>query len=329
MATDELGIPDFLDRRPKGEAKAKPTSWRDALPVHPAADLFPLMTRDELKALGEDIKKNGLQSPIMYWQENSRETPLQLLDGRNRLDAMEAVGILHIEKWGELRVTDPDGRKRNWGLLSDVVLSTAEEPVDPYAYVISANIHRRHLTTAQRIELVEKIIKANPEMSSRRAAKLAGVAPTTATKSRQKLEQSGDVSTVDTSIDTKGRKQPTKKKRRTPDDFAAEMKARKTAKADPATALVDAVDAAWPQQIDLEELTQPTDQAEIERPAEALNVVEVIALLIKKSKCYASGGSIFNDRSCDPSFRPKEVTDLIHWLDGFAKIHRKVLRARR
>ena len=34
-------------------------SWRD-IPIHPAADLFPLMAPDELKALGEDIKKNGL-----------------------------------------------------------------------------------------------------------------------------------------------------------------------------------------------------------------------------------------------------------------------------
>jgi hypothetical protein len=34
------------------------TSWRDILPVHPAADLFPMMTPDEITALGEDIKNN-------------------------------------------------------------------------------------------------------------------------------------------------------------------------------------------------------------------------------------------------------------------------------
>jgi hypothetical protein len=106
-----------------------------------------------------------------------------------------------------------------------------DKGADAHAYVISANIHRRHLTAAQKIDLVEKLIKANPEMSSRRAAKLAGVSPTTATKSRQKLEQSGDVSTVDTSIDTKGRKQPAKKKRRDADDFRRDMEARKAAPA--------------------------------------------------------------------------------------------------
>ena len=41
--------------------------WRDVLPVHPAADLFPMMSRDELLALGEDIKEGGaggLRMPI-------------------------------------------------------------------------------------------------------------------------------------------------------------------------------------------------------------------------------------------------------------------------
>ena len=32
-------------------------SWRDVLPVHAAADLFPLMSEDELRELGDDIKK--------------------------------------------------------------------------------------------------------------------------------------------------------------------------------------------------------------------------------------------------------------------------------
>jgi hypothetical protein len=46
-------------------ATAKAKSWRDVLPVHPAADLFPMMSPDELKVLGEDIKRNGLEVPIV------------------------------------------------------------------------------------------------------------------------------------------------------------------------------------------------------------------------------------------------------------------------
>ena len=43
----------------------KPTPfWRDVLSIHPACELFPPMSPDELRALGEDIKTNGLTSPI-------------------------------------------------------------------------------------------------------------------------------------------------------------------------------------------------------------------------------------------------------------------------
>jgi len=66
-------------------------SWRDVLKIHPAADLFPLMGLDELKTLGEDIKANGLRQRIVLWSRADEEPVL--LDGRNRLDAMEAVGI--------------------------------------------------------------------------------------------------------------------------------------------------------------------------------------------------------------------------------------------
>ena len=67
----------------------KPKSWRDVLPVHPAADMFPLMERDELLALGQDIKKNGLKQWIVTWTEDFDGRNVYLLDGRNRLDAME------------------------------------------------------------------------------------------------------------------------------------------------------------------------------------------------------------------------------------------------
>jgi hypothetical protein len=176
-------------------------SWRDHIKVHPACELFPPMSDEELGALADDIRKHGMKSPIVLWHDGNE---VVLIDGRNRLDAVErfAQGFANgpIIRDGEI----------TWDLkyLSLKVWAPnngGAHKIDPYAYVISANIHRRHLTAEQRIELVEKVIKSNPQMSSRRAAKIAGVSPTTAAKAREKLEKAGDVSTVDTSIDTKAR----------------------------------------------------------------------------------------------------------------------------
>src|SRR6516165_8635447 len=64
------------------------SSWRLTLPIHPAAELFPRMSADELRALGEDVVKNGLKSPIVLWRPDSRSLP-SLLDGISRLDAIE------------------------------------------------------------------------------------------------------------------------------------------------------------------------------------------------------------------------------------------------
>ena len=43
---------------------SKRKSWRDAIPIHPAADLLPLMSPDELRELADDIKKNGLRVKV-------------------------------------------------------------------------------------------------------------------------------------------------------------------------------------------------------------------------------------------------------------------------
>src|SRR5215218_1821352 len=85
-------------------SQARP-SWRDVLLVHQAADLFKFMTDDELMALGKDIEENGLKVPVVFIEVDDSplkmttrvarktvETSIALLDGRNRLDALEARG---------------------------------------------------------------------------------------------------------------------------------------------------------------------------------------------------------------------------------------------
>ena len=187
----------------------KHRSWRDVIPVHPAADLFPLLGDAELPELGNDIKQHGLTSPIAIKVEHGK--PL-LVDGRNRLDAMERVGLrVNIVKarHGWKVLAEEDGEivdlNQEIGATTTIILG------DPVEYIISANIRRRHLTADQKRDLIAKLLKATPEKSNRQIAKMVGASHPHIGKVRAELESTGDVETVTTSIDTKGCKQPASK----------------------------------------------------------------------------------------------------------------------
>jgi len=142
----------------------------------------------------------------------------ELLDGRNRLDAMEAAGLLA----NGYKTTNIETMLEYWRVPATLV----QPPTDPRAYVLSANIRRRHLPPEDKDRLIAELIKLNPTRSSRQIAKDAGVSHTKVSEERKKLEQSGDVATGLHVVDTKGRKQPTGRQRtdRRNDDQRRKMK---------------------------------------------------------------------------------------------------------
>jgi len=176
--------------------------WRDSLPIHPAAELFPLMPPDELRVLGEDIMKNGLRSPIVLWRADDK-TPAVLLDGRNRLDAIEMAPGSPVE------------------VRNVVVL---DHTTDPYAFVISTNIHRRHLTAEKKRELIANLLKAQPDRSDRQIAATVKADHKTVGAVRTGLEARGEIPHVGNRQDSKGRKQPTAKKKSVNEPAAASPK---------------------------------------------------------------------------------------------------------
>jgi len=93
--------------------------------IHPAAELFPMMSDVEFNGLKADIKQHGQRDDIMIWKG-------QLVDGRNRLRACDELGI------------EPS-------------LCEMSEELDPVAWVLSHNLHRRHLTTSQRAMVADKL----------------------------------------------------------------------------------------------------------------------------------------------------------------------------
>jgi hypothetical protein len=195
--------------RAKQDTPPAPFDWRKHLPVHPAAELFPIMSEAELRELGEDIKKNGLLSPIIIDGEDGR-----LVDGRNRLDAIELVGMAFEfvrGKHGSLKgkivnIHSDDFEIKTPG--SDAVQRIWDFEVDPYAFVLSANIHRRHLTAEQKRDLIAKVLKAKPAASNRQIAKQVKADDKTVAKVRADLESRSEIPNVGTRTDSIGRKQP-------------------------------------------------------------------------------------------------------------------------
>jgi hypothetical protein len=185
--------------------------WRSRIKAHPAAAMFPLLAEtapDELRELADDIKKNGIQQPIVLWsptQFPGRDPKEKyLLDGRNRLDAIELAFADDPERLAE-RIDDalyPDPENGARLLGGDV---------DPWDFVISANAHRRHLTRDKKRQLVADLLKARPERSDRAVAKIATVSHPTVAAARRGLEQAGDVERFTTRTDSAGRQQPATK----------------------------------------------------------------------------------------------------------------------
>jgi hypothetical protein len=201
-ANTDLRIPPFLNRR--GERTGTAMSWRDHLPIHPAAELFPPMSEPELRELGEDIKANGLRTPIVVYKD-------KLLDGRNRLDAMELVGV-------KFRFAPERRTKTKFSYLEDDAGDDCGSTIfddnsfvienfngDPYAFVLSANLHRRHLTGEDRRDLIAKVLKAKPGESNRKIAKQTKVDHKTVAAVRDDLESVGEIPHLEKTVGADGK----------------------------------------------------------------------------------------------------------------------------
>lgn len=155
---------------------AEKKTWRDVYEVHPAAEVFPMLPEDELLKLGEDIKKNGLKERIVIWSPGdpkAKDPPIYLLDGRNRLAALELVGASIFDEKGRFS-PDLPGRSSSPDHLFEVeyeFMGVGKDErlvagTDPCSYVISKNIRRRHLTKEQQVDLILNVINASTDFAN-------------------------------------------------------------------------------------------------------------------------------------------------------------------
>ncbi len=126
---------------------------------HPYANLFPLLDENELRILSEDIAANGQHHPVIIDDKGL------ILDGRNRSAACTLAGIKPVTK--EFKGND----------------------TEKLAFVLSANLHRRHLTTAQRGMVADKlaVLRAGRQEKSN-----GGIQPSTQEDAAKALNVSRD-----------------------------------------------------------------------------------------------------------------------------------------
>jgi ParB-like chromosome segregation protein Spo0J len=94
--------------------------------THPLADVFPMMDPASLVQLRSDIKKNGVREPIWVYDG-------QILDGRHRWMVCKDIGI-------ECPTRQYEG-------------------TDPFGFVVSMNLRRRHLDSSQRAMVAAELVK--------------------------------------------------------------------------------------------------------------------------------------------------------------------------
>lgn len=126
-----------------------------ALQVFPAADIFPMLADDEMLELARDIKANGLREPLVIAEVaiagNPGDKEWMLIDGRNRRKACQIAEV------------KPTLRRLNGE--------------DHKGFVLSANVHRRHLSKGQRAMAVAMIL---PEEEDKRTPGKKGKTKTSA-----------------------------------------------------------------------------------------------------------------------------------------------------
>jgi hypothetical protein len=122
--------------------RTTPDAW------HEYANLFPMLSGDTLAMLSADIAEHGIREPVMLYQG-------KVLDGRNRCLAANDIGI--------------DVPTREF----------AGDDAAALAFVISTNLHRRHLTESQRASIAARLanMRLGENQHSRGSANLQTLLP--------------------------------------------------------------------------------------------------------------------------------------------------------
>lgn len=130
---------------------------------------MPPLRSEEYEALKEDIRRNGVLVPVEYDEHGN------ILDGHHRVQACMELGITE------------------WSSIVRVGLTEAEKRL----HARRLNLARRHLTRAQKAEIIRQQLLETPHKSDRQLAAALGASHRTIAKYRAELERIGQIAQCD------------------------------------------------------------------------------------------------------------------------------------
>lgn len=114
---------------------------------HPVANIFPLLQGEEYEQLKADIVTNGLIEPIWLHPDG------RIIDGRNR--------------WRACVDTNTNAKTRVWDGQGSLI-----------SFVVSLNLHRRHLDSSQRAAVAVEVLPLLEEEARARQGQRNDLTPT-------------------------------------------------------------------------------------------------------------------------------------------------------
>jgi hypothetical protein len=167
----------FSQPRPKPDRRTTADPWK-------LGQLLPPLSDAEYQELRESIRQHGVGVPSI-WDEAGN-----LVDGANRERACEELGIACPREIREFA-------------------SEAEK----LEMAISLNVARRHMTRAQKRELIAAVLTAHPKINDRHLGDIVKVSKNTVATERRKLEATGQLDHMPQRLGRDGKMRPAKHRR--------------------------------------------------------------------------------------------------------------------
>lgn len=142
--------------------------------------LLPPLSPEDYAALEADIIARGVLVPVEYDEAGS------ILDGHHRVQICESLGLVDWPRFVRKGLSEDEKR----------------------AHARALNLSRRHLTSAQKREIIEAQLKETPSISSRAIAARFGVHHSTVSSVRARLEGTGEISQLEKTEGRDGKMRP-------------------------------------------------------------------------------------------------------------------------